>query len=559
MKIRLFSISIIFFTLLFAATLPLQANLVNIERAKTYIEEGRIDEALSELQQVIKIYPELGEAHLLLAKIYEKKAKLFLNDAIAEYKKALLDEKVAFIARKNLAKLFLNKGEYENAISILSDVTEEERDFDILKLLGISYFKLGRLTEALEKLEKAKDINPDDAEILFTLAQIYENKKLFDEAIDSYQKVISLNEKEGFSQIAKIRIDAIKQEREGLTIENIKDLEIKKLILTSPRAEDFPEAGAVILLNEREYIVKKDNTMVEKIHRLIKIFNVRGREKYGEIQIDYDSTYQRVEISLARTIKPDKTIVEVGKKNIKDVDKWAGFPLYSNAKLKVISMPEVVEDSIIEYKATIYTTKLINEDDFQFRFGLQYFEPCLHHRLVLKIPKDREINIHYVRVEDEYKKPKVSEANGHLVYEWEIDNVPEIISEPNMPPWTDVSPFIMVSSFKSWEEFSSWWRDLSKEQAEPTPEIEKKVKQIIEGKKTQKEKAEAIYHWVISNIRYVGLEFGIAGFKPHSAKEVFNNKYGDCKDKATLLIAMYKAAGIPAYYALIGTRDMGLF
>jgi len=473
MKIRLFSISIIFFTLLFAATLPLQANLVNIERAKTYIEEGRIDEALSELQQVIKIYPELGEAHLLLAKIYEKKAKLFLNDAIAEYKKALLDEKVAFIARKNLAKLFLNKGEYENAISILSDVTEEERDFDILKLLGISYFKLGRLTEALEKLEKAKDINPDDAEILFTLAQIYENKKLFDEAIDSYQKVISLDEKEGFSQIAKIRIDAIKQEREGLTIESIKDPEIKKLILTSPRAEDFPEAGAVILLNEREYIVKKDNTMVEKIHRLIKIFNVRGREKYGEIQIDYDSTYQRVEISLARTIKPDKTIVEVGKKNIKDVDKWAGFPLYSNAKLKVISMPEVVEDSIIEYKATIYTTKLINEDDFQFRFGLQYFEPCLHHRLVLKIPKDREINIHYVRVEDEYKKPKVSEANGHLVYEWEIDNVPEIISEPNMPPWTDVSPFIMVSSFRSWEEFSSWWRDLSKGQAEPTPEIER--------------------------------------------------------------------------------------
>jgi len=55
----------------------------------------------------------------------------------------------------------------------------------------------------------------------------------------------------------------------------------------------------------------------------------------------------------------------------------------------------------------------------------------------------------------------------------------------------------------------------------------------------------------------VGLEFGIAGFRPHAAEEIFNNKYGDCKDKATLLLAMYKVAGIPAYYALIGTREMG--
>jgi len=83
------------------------------------------------------------------------------------------------------------------------------------------------------------------------------------------------------------------------------------------------------------------------------------------------------------------------------------------------------------------------------------------------------------------------------------------------------------------------------------------VKKITQGKLTLREKARAIYNWVVTNIRYVGLEFGIAGFKPHSAQEVFNNKYGDCKDKATLLIAMYKAAGIPAFYALVGTREMG--
>jgi hypothetical protein len=115
----------------------------------------------------------------------------------------------------------------------------------------------------------------------------------------------------------------------------------------------------------------------------------------------------------------------------------------------------------------------------------------------------------------------------------------------------------MISSFSSWEEFSQWWRDLSKGQAEPNEEIVNKVTELTQGKTTEEQKAKVIYHWVASKIRYVGLEFGIAGFKPHRAEKIFDNKYGDCKDKATLLLAMYKVAGIHAYYALIGTRQMG--
>jgi len=218
-------------------------------------------------------------------------------------------------------------------------------------------------------------------------------------------------------------------------------------------------------------------------------------------------------------------------------------------------MPEVVEGSVIEYKAVIYTTKLINEDDFQFRFGIRYFDPCLYHRLRLNMPVNRKINIHYVRLETE--EPEITRVADSLIYEWEIDNVSEIISEPNMPAWADISPLIMVSSFKSWEEFSYWWRDLSQGRPEPNSQITQKVAELVKGKITPEEKAKAIYHWIISNIRYVGLEFGIAGFRPHSAEDIFNNKYGDCKDKATLLLAMYKVAGIPAYYALVGTRIMG--
>lgn len=535
---------------------PVGARASDFHEIRTYIEQGKWERAIQELNEILAISPESGKAHFLLGEIYKEKVELFLDIAIKEYEEALRDEETRFLAQKELARIWLDKEEYEKVMLIFSDLEEEEQSqFEVLKLLGLAYFKWGRLTEALEKLERAQSLESDNAEVIFSLAEIYEDKQLFEEALTSYQKILSLPGARRLAKIAQERIQSIEQERIGLTVADIKDPHLREIILKAPGAEEYPEAGAIVLLNERDCVIREDNTVMEKVHRIIKVLNVRGREKYGEIHIDYDSTYEAVEVDYARTIKPDGSIVGVGKKDIRDIDKWAGFPLYSNAKVKVISMPEVMENSIIEYQATIFTSKLINEDDFQFSWDIKGFEPYLRHRFKLTIPQGRPINIHYVRLK--HQTPEVTQINNSLIYEWKIDNISEIVAEPSMPPRRDISPSIMVSSFSSWEEFSLWWRGLTEGQPEPNPAISEKVRELIEGKETQKDKAKAIYHWVASRIRYVGLEFGIAGFKPHSAEEVFNNKYGDCKDKATLLLAMYKAAGIPAYYALIGTREMG--
>jgi len=60
---------------------------------------------------------------------------------------------------------------------------------------------------------------------------------------------------------------------------------------------------------------------------------------------------------------------------------------------------------------------------------------------------------------------------------------------------------------------------------------------------------------VAKNIRYVAVEYGDSGHEPHYAKEVFLNRYGDCKDQAILLTAMMRTAGLKAYPVLIPTRS----
>ncbi len=84
-----------------------------------------------------------------------------------------------------------------------------------------------------------------------------------------------------------------------------------------------------------------------------------------------------------------------------------------------------------------------------------------------------------------------------------------------------------------------------------TPAIEAKAKQLTRNLSNDDEKLRAIYRFVSVNIHYVGLDFGIGRYQPHSAEDVLSNEYGDCKDKHTLLAALLKAEGIEAWPAMI--------
>ncbi len=115
-------------------------------------------------------------------------------------------------------------------------------------------------------------------------------------------------------------------------------------------------------------------------------------------------------------------------------------------------------------------------------------------------------------------------------------------------------PTFAWTTFPGWAAVGSWYRDLSAGRASPDAAIKAKVATLIAGKSTDLEKAQALYAYVSSQIRYIGVDFGIGRLQPHTAAEVFSNQYGDCKDKYTLLAAMFNAAGLPAEPTLIGVN-----
>ena len=127
-----------------------------------------------------------------------------------------------------------------------------------------------------------------------------------------------------------------------------------------------------------------------------------------------------------------------------------------------------------------------------------------------------------------------------------------------MPPAYEHAPVVDVSTFADWEEFTRWYWNLIRRQYEVSPALSAKVAELTSGLKSESEKIRVIYDFVTGEVRYEAWEFGVHGFKPYNASTIFQRRFGDCKDKATLLCTMLGVAGIEAHPVLIhATQSRG--
>ncbi len=484
---------------------------------------------------------------ILQARGYLEQSKLYSQKAIAKYKELIANEEDPGQAHFELGLLYYRQGQYELASKILSRTTKPDAN----KYRALSLFKINDFTTARDVFKKIN--NPDD-ETLYYLGQVCEELNLYEEALEVYEQINT----QLFKPQAQQQIQLITRIGENLSLSDLSP-ELQELIATAPPAQDYPNAGALILNYDEQIEITTENTAVYSSQVVIQILNERGKESCSEIVIGYDSTYEKVELVHARTIRPDGVVVPVGTRHIRDVSKYLNFPLYSNARARIISFPEITDGCVIEYKYKVRRNQLLNKDDYVTSYSLQEFNPIIKAKFKMIVPKYKQL--HYKVINAEYNKfgarlePIIKEFPQHREYYWEFKNIPEIIPESDMPPTVKINSIILISTFDSWQEVYDWWWDLAKDKISSDQAIKQKVQELTEDKDALLDKIKAIYNFCAEDIRYVAVEYGQAGHEPHKATDIFSNKYGDCKDQAILLITMLEEIGVIGYPVLIGTDD----
>jgi transglutaminase-like putative cysteine protease len=277
-----------------------------------------------------------------------------------------------------------------------------------------------------------------------------------------------------------------------------------------------------------------------------------GVKDMAVLTFTYTSLNQQVEIAYVRVIKPDGTVVVTPPYNVQDLpaDVTRTAPMYSDIHQKHVAVKGLGVGDTLEYQIALNTLKPEVPGHFWFEYSFQKDLINLDEQVDLDIPADKAVTVASAATD---AQPSISTSAGRKLYHWASANLAR--PDPDAPPksvkhW---KPSIQVTTFSSWEQVGAWYQSLQRDSLAVTPAIQAKAAALTKGLTNDEDKTHAIFNDVALHIHYVGLEFGIGRYQPHSADDVLSNEYGDCKDKHTLLAAELKAVGIDAWPVLISS------
>lgn len=325
-------------------------------------------------------------------------------------------------------------------------------------------------------------------------------------------------------------------------------------------AQQFPGTGGVILVDDGRFVYNDDGTHIYRYHFAGLVLK-EEMKSWAQFMAGFTEGRSRVRVIEARSVAPDGTVHMLPEEALR-VGSPSEEMQFFNPSRKVIGgvIPGVEIGSIVEY---IYEHDTYNPEDPRLFFPGYYFqstEPVALSRVMVEVPEGLSFN-HFTRhfPDPALSEPQIEKENGRVRYTWRLEDMPPLVPEPQMPPQADLTPRMEASVFESFEEVFELQRELQLSRMKLTPEIEAEVAKITEKADTIDRKLAAIYHWVQTNTRYVSIKGSLgSGLSGHTAMETFQNRYGDCTDKAILFATMCKAIDVTSYPIILSTNDNGV-
>jgi predicted transglutaminase-like cysteine proteinase len=287
------------------------------------------------------------------------------------------------------------------------------------------------------------------------------------------------------------------------------------------------------------------------VREAYKILRPNGRER-GTVAV-YFNPQRKIKTLHGWCIPAQGKDYEVKDKDTIEVaPNTEGGELISDTKYKVVRIPASDPGNIIGYEYEVEEQPLFLQDKWSF----QETDPVRESHYSLQLPPGWEYKASWLN----HSEVTPTQA-GNNSWQWTVSNISGIRHEPLMPPFQGVAGQMILSFFASggsalksnadWNAMGKWYFNLVGERVDASPEIKQQVIALTGSKATTLEKMQAIAEFVQHDIRYVAIELGIGGMQPHSAPDVFSHRYGDCKDKATLVRSMLHEIGVESYHVLI--------
>jgi tetratricopeptide (TPR) repeat protein len=531
--------------------LALDPNNVSATLAKIelYEDAGLRDTGLSVLERALSVRPRsVALLRASVAALRDSGRETEADEMAERYAALRFDDPAYTRARIDLAVARRDTATAARWIDRL--VTTNPDSAGSLQAAAQAWVRLGERARAIAAYRSALDLAPADTDVMRQLATLYALAGDRDEQLHLLKRVLELMPQANDVRDQVAHIEPARPRPDEQYARPASEFLAKRSLAADGQARRS--------LVDLQVTTVFPNGLASRFHQVVyQPLTDAAAAESREYEFAYESDSESVQLRAARVYRQGGQIEEAVESGAGAMQGDPSLAVFTSARSYYVRFPRLEPGDVVEvqYRVEDVAPHNVFADYFGEVVYMQSGEPIDRSEYVLLTPKSREFHFNDPHVPGLTRS--VEERGDERVFHFLALGVPPVHEEPLQPPWTELLGHVNVSTFKTWDDMGRWYWGLVKDQFVPDDEVRQRAEALTKGLKDEKAKVRAIYDYVVENTRYVALEFGIHGFKPYRCAQIFARGFGDCKDKATLIVTMLGSLGIKATPVVVRTANKG--
>jgi tetratricopeptide (TPR) repeat protein len=317
-------------------------------------------------------------------------------------------------------------------------------------------------------------------------------------------------------------------------------------------AKIIPEKfmDATVFFERDAYTIDEQGRVIYRHSMIYRIETQAGIENWAETSERWEPWYQKQPEIYARVILPDGRVSQLDQKTITDGPaQEEDEATYTDARIRKAPLPGLTAGAIVEEETVLQDQSPFFSGGGVYRDTFSRNVPIIRSEMTVDAAKQLKLQYRTHLLPDVSITDEEQAGVRHLKFVQGYEKARQD-SDIDLPTHIFLGPMVEFSTGESWAAVAGAYRQLAEAQIDPA-----QVKSLLPGgsSASRLETIQQIVSRLHKEIRYTGIEFGEAALQPQTAAEILKRHYGDCKDKAAMLVALLRAEGIAAQMALLDT------
>ncbi len=323
-----------------------------------------------------------------------------------------------------------------------------------------------------------------------------------------------------------------------------------------PGSESLAYKGSYYQLYDRQINAIDPSQQAEYSALELLLTNSTGVSRRSQIQISIDANYEHLIFHELGVIRKGKFIDKLGSTKIEALRSENNMQslIYDGTSTITAILNDVRVGDILRYAYTVEGSNPVFGSEIEIGQGTQYKFNINRIAFTMHTSIDQNMQVRTNDVSNDFALVE-TENNGIRTFSWSSDKVKELKYVEDEPAWTAIDPYFTLSTIEGWEDVVNWMLPHYSKPETQNKELADIAAMIERRHDTTEAKIGAALQWVQREVRYFGIELGTNSHNPSSADTTLNRRFGDCKDKTVLLIAILDKLGVDAQPALVDTDE----